>query len=134
MTSWKLVLIWFALIAWRLGSASILVMQGKESELIDEPNWAFWVGYCYLWVSLQYPNKARNEDGVGDGLYVLAWVFLVALIGLGLRFLVWVLLQLLFNIHIRTFWGEVFAVIFATICLYIPSWLRRNTITTQDLV
>lgn len=137
MSNWKIILLWFALIAWRLGSAAILVIQGQENELKLQINGLFWIGYIYLWVSLQYPDTKKGiqkEAVFGEALYCMGWIFLVAITGLALRFLAWVLLGILFSIEVRLFWGEVFAVIFATVCLYIPIWLRRNTVNTQELI
>jgi hypothetical protein len=82
MPNWSLPLIWFALIAWRLGSAAFLVMQGQESELTLRINWVFWLGYAFLWNAIQYPNTretTQKEDGLWGGLYCFAWVFLVCI-------------------------------------------------------
>lgn len=137
MANWKLALLWLAVMVWRLGSAAILVFQGQEDELKSRTDWIFWMGYGYLWVFLQYPDANESKlkkDGLGDALYCLAWVFLVGMTGLALKFMAWVLLRLLFSIEVRIFWGEVFTVIFATFCLYLPFWLRRNTVKTQELL
>ncbi len=135
MANWKIFLLWFALMAWRLGSAILLVSQGQEQELILRLNSGFWMGYVFLWAVCLYPQeKANKEEGWGAALYCLAWVFFVGLTGLAIKFLAWVLLRLLFGFEVRVFWGEVFTVIFATICLYIPFWLRRSTVKNQEQI
>ena len=137
MANWKLALLWLVVMVWRLGSAAILVFQGQEEELKLRTDWTFWGGYIYLWIFLQYPDASkanRRSEGMGDALYCLAWVFLIGMTGLAIEFLVWVLLRILFDIEVRIFWGEVFTVVFATICLYVPLWLRRNTIKTRELL
>lgn len=137
MPKWKIFLFWFALMAWHLGSAIFLVTKGRESELASRDNSSFWMFYMLLWIFCLYSEEELGrpkEAGCGYVLYSLAWSFLVGITGLGVKLLAWVLLRVIFGIEVRFIWGEVFTVVYATVCLVIPFWLKRHSVKTQEII
>lgn len=135
MALWKISLMWAGLVLFRLIPAVIKDYRDVPISFGTESNEMFWFGYIFVWaLCFRESQETSKESGVALGLFILAWVFLVAISCLGIKVLFWTFLGPHYGLQRLFIWGELFTVIYCTIGLFIPIWLDKHSINRQGVL